>query len=157
MVSLIGYFAYVLICATGVIQATAMIRGRNFVYSIWSALSIETGLILLQCTLGTGPAPLYVIVGNAVSVVANGVCLAYMLKPSPKAPCNCYGFGLDHCVEDTENVATAPLAPQSIFIPAAVHNHGPYGYRDGVAYWERIEGCEGCSPFVFNEADLREV
>lgn len=68
---MLGYLAYVLICAFGFLQLVDMVRGENRDLGRLPLVSLITGLALLQFQVMRDGAPLYIIVGNAASLIAS--------------------------------------------------------------------------------------
>lgn len=64
---MLGYIAYVLICAFGFLQLFDMVRGLNRNLGHVPVISLLCGLALLQVSIMRDGAPLYIQIGNAVS------------------------------------------------------------------------------------------
>jgi hypothetical protein len=74
----LGYIAYVLICAFGPIQLFNMIHGRNIELGNLPLFTLIAGLALLQLSIMRDAAPTYVLVGNGAVLIFNLINLAWV-------------------------------------------------------------------------------
>lgn len=73
---MLGYIAYVMICAFGFLQLFDMVRGLNRNLGHIPVISLLCGLALLQVSVMRDGAPLYIQIGNAVSFT--GTLLSFL-------------------------------------------------------------------------------
>lgn len=76
---MLGYIAYILICAFGPIQLFSMIRGRDFDLGHFPVATLIAGLSLLQYQLMADGAQTYLIVGNGTALGFNLLNIAWIL------------------------------------------------------------------------------
>lgn len=86
-VDLLGYLAYFLIVGFSAFQLVFMLRGRTVNLGAWPLVSLVVGLTLLQWSFVWATVPLYVVVGNCLSLLFTAANLAKVLsEPAPKEP-----------------------------------------------------------------------
>lgn len=74
---MLGYVAYFLICAFGFLQLFNMVRGSNRDLGRLPLVSLVAGLALLEYQVIRDGAPTYIYWGNAASLIATVLNLAY--------------------------------------------------------------------------------
>lgn len=79
MVTILGYVAYAFICFFNPLQLFSMVRRRNINLGAWPLVSLTLGLALLELSFLWVTAPMYVVIGTAVSLTFTAINLMQVL------------------------------------------------------------------------------
>lgn len=83
MVTVLGYVSYFFICLFSPVQFVAMLRGKNINFGVWPLVSLSIGLALLSLSFFFVTVPMYVLVGQYISLTFTLLLLARVIFFSP--------------------------------------------------------------------------